>query len=66
MLVTKRNLEIITIPVLQKEYGLSREFVMRLVETAPNEIGLLPRKFGDQYKFVRGRFEEYLSEGKFC
>lgn len=36
MNITKRNLEIITIPDVQEEYGVSREFIMQLVKHVPN------------------------------
>ena len=63
--INKRNLEIITIPTICEEYGVSREYITHLAKTVPNEIGLLPRQHGDAYRFVRGRWEEYLLNGKF-
>ena len=65
MNITKRNLEIITIPTIAKEYGVTREYIMQLVKTVPNEIGLLPRQEGKTYRFVRGRWEEFLMKGKY-
>lgn len=65
MNITKRNLEVITIPVIEEEYGVSRKYIIQLANTVPNEIGLLPRQYGDKYRFVRGRLEEYLLNGNF-